>query len=107
MLTAAGVALIARRAPPAGRHAVLAYAAAFAVLVALRAFGAGLFKDLKEIEFVGPLVALATGAVIEDLAGRGRGGRWAAALLAIGLIAFGLGRWRWYLITHTPLVGLG
>ncbi len=107
LLTAAGVVLIARRASPAGRHAVLAYAGAFAMLVALRAFGAGLFKDLKEIEFVGPLVALGTGAVIEDIAGRGRAGRWAAAMITIGLIAFGLGRFREYLIAHTPLVGLG
>lgn len=107
LLTAAGIVLIARRAPPAGRNAVLAYAAAFAVLVALRAFGAGLFKDLKEIEFVGPLVALATGAVIEEIAVRGRAGRWAAAMVTIGLIVFGLGRFREYLTTHTPLVGLG
>ena len=107
LLTAAGVVLIARRAAPAGRSAVLAYAAAFAVLVALRAFGAGLFKDLKEIEFAGPLAALATGAVIEEIAGRGRSGRWAAAMVTIGLIAFGLGRWWEYLTAHTPLVGLG
>ena len=77
------------------------------MLVALRAFGAGLFKDLKEVEFAGPLVAVAAGAVIEELHGRGRAGRWAAAMVAIGLIAFGLGRFRDYLIAHTPLVGLG
>jgi hypothetical protein len=103
----AGIALIARRAPPAGRHAVLAYAAAFALLAALRAFGAGLFKDLKEIEFAGPLVAVATGAVLEEIAGRGRAGRWAAAMVAAGLIAFGLGRSFEYLAAHTALVGLG
>ena len=107
LLTAAGVVLIARRAPPAGRNAVLAYAVAFAVLVAVRAFGAGLFKDLKEIEFAGPLVALATGAVIEEIAVRRRSGRWAAAMVTAGLIAFGLGRWWEYLTAHTPLVGLG
>jgi hypothetical protein len=107
LLTAAGVVLIARRAPPAGRNAILAYAAAFAVLVALRAFGAGLFKDLKEIEFAGPLVAVTTGAVIEEIHGRGRAGRWAAAMVTLGLIAFGLGRYREYLTAHTPLLGLG
>jgi hypothetical protein len=107
LLTAAGIMLIARRATPAGRHAVLAYAAAFAVLVALRAFGAGLFKDLKEIEFVGPLVALSTGALIEEIGDRGRTGKWAAAMVTIGLIAFGLGRWWEYLTAHTALVGLG
>jgi len=107
MLTAAGIVLVARRASPAGRNAVLAYAAALAVLVTLRAFGAGLFKDLKEIEFAGPLVALGTGAVIEEIAGRGRAGKWAAAMVTVGLIAFGLSRFREYLTTHTPLVGLG
>lgn len=107
LLAAAGVALIARRATPAGRNAVLAYTAALALLVALRAFGAGLFKDLKEIEFAGPLVALATGALVEEIAGRGPAGRWAAAMVTIGLIAFGLSRWWGYLTAHTPLVGLG
>lgn len=107
LLTLAGIALIARRAPPEGRHAILAYALAFAVLVALRAFGAGLFKDLKEIEFASPLVAIATGAVLEVIAGRGRAGMWAAAMVAAGLLAFSLGRSFEYLAAHTVLVGLG
>ena len=107
LLTVAGLALIARRAPAEGRRAVLAYAIAFAVLVGLRAFGAGLFKDLKEIEFAGPLVALGTGAVIEEIGSRGRAGKWAAAMVATGLIAFALGRSLEYLAAHTALAGLG
>ena len=107
LLTAAGIALITRSAPPEGRRAVLAYAAACLVLLGLRAFGAGLFKDLKEVEFAGPLVAVATGACVEEIARRGRAGRWAAGMVMAGLIAFGLGRFREYLEAHTALLGLG
>jgi hypothetical protein len=106
LLTAAGLVLVRRQASPEARRVVAAYGLTFALLVALRAFGGGLFKDLKEIEFVGPLVALGTGAVLAELAGRGRAGRWAAALVGAGLIAFGLGRYAEYLAPRVVLVGL-
>lgn len=107
LLAAAGLVLIHRTAPGSGRRAILAFACAFAALVALRAFGAGLFKDLKEVEFAGPLVAIAAGAFLEEIARRGRAGWWAAAMVLVGLAAFGLGRFREALAAVTPLVGTG
>jgi hypothetical protein len=104
LLTAAGLVLVRRRATREAWRVVAAYGLTFALLVALRAFGGGLFKDLKEVEFVGPLVALGTGAVLVDLAGRGTAGRWAAALTGIGLLAFGLGRYAEYLGPRTALL---
>jgi hypothetical protein len=106
LLTAAGLALVHRQAPREARRVVLAYGLTFALLVALRAFGGGLFKDLKEVEFVGPLVALGTGAVLCELARRGAPGRWAAALVGAGLLAFGLGRYASYLAPRVSLIGL-
>jgi hypothetical protein len=107
LLSAAGLLLVHRTAPEAGRRAILAFACAFFVLVALRAFGAGLFKDLKEVEFAAPLVAIAAGACVEEIDRRGRAGRWAAAMVLVGLAAFGLGRFRDALAAVTPLVGAG
>src|SRR6185436_19357248 len=84
-LTVAGVLLFRRRAEPAAYRVLLAYALAFVGLVVLRASG-GLFKDLKEVEFVAPLVALGTGLSLVALAERDRAGRWAAGLVALGLL---------------------
>jgi hypothetical protein len=107
LLALGGLVLVRRRASREAWRVVAAYGLTFALLVALRAFGGGLFKDLKEIEFVGPLVALGTGAVLVELARRGAAGRWAAALTAIGLFAFGMGRYAAYLAPRVLLVGLG
>jgi hypothetical protein len=106
LLTAAGLVVVRRQATRPAWRVVAAYGLTFALLVALRAFGGGLFKDLKEIEFVGPLVALGTGAVLAELARRGAWGRWAAGLTGLGLLAFGLGRYAEYLAPRTILVGL-
>ena len=81
-------------------HVLAAGLCAFAVLLALRAFGGGLFKDLKETTFVVPFVALLVGFVLEDLAARGRRGRVAAVLVALGLLALGLGQYARYLRTY-------
>jgi hypothetical protein len=105
-LAAAGLVLARRRTEPPVFRVVAAYAWAFAGLVALRAFSLGLFKDLKEVEFVGPLVALLTGASLEALWDRGRHGRISAVLVIAGLIAFGLARYRGYFLTYTFLAGL-
>jgi hypothetical protein len=105
-LAAAGLVLARRRAGPAVYRVVAAYALAFGGLVALRAFSLGLFKDLKEVEFVGPLVALLAGASLDALWERGREGRAAALLLAGGLVVFGLVRYREYWLTYTFLAGI-
>jgi hypothetical protein len=78
-----------------------------ATLFALRAFGGGLFRDLKEIEFAAPLVALCAGAALADVAGRGRQGAWAAGLLFAGLAAFSASRYAEYLRASASLLGLG
>ena len=62
---------------------------AFAALVLLRAFGGGLFKDLKEITFVAPLVALLAAALAQGVA---RLSRPAAVLLLAGVVAGNLAR---------------
>ena len=106
LFTAAGLFLVHRAATREAWRVVAAYGLTFVSLVALRAFGGGLFKDLKEVEFVGPLVALGTGAFLAELASRGRTGRWATALAGAGLVAFGLGRYAEYLRARTGLIGL-
>lgn len=82
------------------------YAASFVALLALRA-GSGMFKDLKEFVFIGPFVAITTGASLDSLWRRGAYGRVAAVLVAIGLAAFGLSKYGEYLGMHTRLAGLG
>jgi len=89
LLSLAGLALVRVRAERATSAAFTAYALAFALLVALRAFGGGLFRDLKEVEFAAPLAALTTSVALEALARR----RAAAALLVgLGLALFGVGK---------------
>jgi hypothetical protein len=97
LLAAAGFVIARRTADRPVFRLLLAFALAFALLLSLRAFGGGLFRDLKEITFVGPLVAVLTGLFLDELARRGRGGPLVAALVAAGLVAFGLGRYWGYL----------
>lgn len=105
-LAVAGFVLVRRRAPAPLFRVLTAYALTFAALVALRAFAGGLFRDLKEIEFVAPLVAVTAGTALEEVAGHGRTGRGAAALLAAGLFAFSLARYAEYWRTYASLAGL-
>lgn len=105
-LAVAGLGLARRRAEPAVFRVVAGYALAFAALVALRALSLGLFKDLKEVEFAGALVALLSGASLDALWERGRPGRAAALLVLAGLLAFGLARYREYWLTYTFLAGV-
>jgi hypothetical protein len=89
LLAIAGLAIVRLRGEPAASAVLTAHALAFAFLVALRAFGGGLFRDLKEVEFAAPLVALTTAVALEALARR----RAVAALLVgIGLALFGTGK---------------
>ncbi len=106
-LALAGLVLARRRAAPEVFRVVAAYASAFAFLVALRGLSLGLFKDLKEIEFAGPLFAVLAGASLEALWARDRASRTAAVLVALGLLVFTLSRYREYWLTWTFLAGLG
>lgn len=90
LLAACGFAISRARGDAATRAVFSAYALAFALLVGLRAFGGGLFRDLKEIEFAGPLVAITTALALEGLAAVGR--RRAALLVGLGLGLYGVGR---------------
>jgi hypothetical protein len=105
-LAVAGFVVVQRRASPALFRVVAAYALALLALIALRALSGGLFKDLKEIEFAAPLVALTTGTSLEELARRGRRGVAGAALIACGLIAFSASRYVSYLRAYASLVGV-
>ncbi len=102
-LAAAGFVLLRRSANDAARRTMSAYALAFLAMVVLRSVPGGLFKDLKEMEFVAPLVAVTVGASLEELASRGRVGRVAASLIAIGLVAFGVSRYLGYVAGWTAL----
>jgi hypothetical protein len=105
-LSVAGFVLLRRRAEPAAFRIVSAYGLSVLTLVALRAFGGGLFRDLKEIEFAAPLVALCAGAALAELAGRGRAGGVSAALILTGLAAFSASRYVEYLRAYASLFGL-
>jgi len=79
-LSIAGYLLLRRRVDSPALSVVRAYGLAFLLLFSLRAFGGGLFRDLKETTFVGPLVAILSAVTIGALARRDRWGRWAALL---------------------------
>lgn len=95
-LALGGLHLLLRRAERPARITLAAYALAFVLLIGLRAFGAGLFRDLKEITFVSPLVAVLAGAVLDELWSRGRAQRIVAVLLSAGLLAFCAERYLFY-----------
>ncbi len=99
---------IARRTKDARAYRVLAaWSLAFLLMVSLRAFGGGLFKDIKEIELAAPLVAILTGASLAELSVRGRKGMLAAAALTTVLALFGLARYRSYLaLTASPVTSI-
>ncbi len=84
LLAALGCLVARQRLRPEAGRVLLAWALAFALLVALRAFGLGLFKDLKELTFVAPLVALSAGLALSRLA---------RAPLALGLLLLVLAAW--------------
>ena len=101
---ALGGFVLARREPVAFRT-LAAYGATFLILVTLRASSYA-FKDLKELVFIGPFIAITTGVCLEALAARGRSGRFAVVAVAIGLVAFGLSKFSEYASVHTKLAGL-
>ena len=80
----AGFVMIARRRDPAAT-VVKAYALAFLSLVLLRGLSFGLFKDLKEIEYGGPALAILTAVALNRIE---RGvARW---FIAAGLVLSGI-----------------
>jgi len=97
LLAVFGLIVSGRRADPRAFRLLAAYALAFALMLALRAFGGGIFKDLKEIMFAAPLVAMLAGASLDALSKRGVWGKLATAALVVALSIFGLGRYRTYL----------
>jgi len=103
-LAVAGLVIVRRQADRPARHVLAAYGLAFVTLVLMRGLGGGLFRDLKEITFVGPLVAVGAGASLQALAARGRRERIAVALLAVGLLAFAAERYRFYFSTYDSAV---
>jgi hypothetical protein len=103
-LSLAGLHLARRQGDPRSFRLLLAWSLGFALMVSLRAFGGGLFKDLKEIEFAAPLVAILSGASLSHLAGRPRWGKITAAALALALVAFGLARYHGYLESYASPV---
>jgi hypothetical protein len=105
-LTFAGLTLARRQSAPHAWRLLLAYAVSFVFLVALRAVSGGLFKDLKEILYVGPLIAVASGAALATLARRGRSGPVAVLLIVIGLVVFWSGKFAEYFSAYASLAGL-
>ena len=101
---ALGGFLLARRDPLAFRT-LAAYGATFIALPTLRAVS-GAFKDLKELVFMGPFIAITTGVSLDALTARGRTGRFAAIAVALGLISFGIAKFGEYAALHTKLAGL-
>ena len=85
---------------------MLAYLAAGLALVALRGLPGGLFKDLKELEFLAPGIAIASAVALAALARRGRYGMAGAVLLAALLIGFGCWRSWSYFLAHSGLKAL-
>ncbi|MGH9460466.1 MAG: hypothetical protein ACRD1X_04580, partial [Vicinamibacteria bacterium] len=105
-LTVAGIALAYRRKDQAAFRMLAAYGVAFVLLSGLRVLPGGFFKDLKEILFVAPLVAMGSGITLDSLAAQGRWGKWSAALILGGLIAFWWGNYRGYWVAYASLAGL-
>jgi hypothetical protein len=105
-LTIAGLALAYRGKDKAPFRMLAAYGVAFLLLTGLRALPGGLFKDLKEILFVAPLVAIGSGIALEELGTRGRWGRWSKILILGGLVAFWWGSYRGYWTAYASLAGL-
>jgi hypothetical protein len=105
-LALAGMEIARRRADVRAFRVLAAWGLAFLLMVSLRAFGGGLFKDIKEIELAAPLIAILTGASLAALGRRGNKGKLAAAALTAVLAIFGLARYRSYLALYaSPVTG--
>ena len=104
-LALVGLAFARRRTTAEGYRFLVSYGLAFVLLLGLKAFGGGTFKDLKEITFVGPWIAMLSGLTLVELSRRGRAGLTAAVVLSVGLAVFGVNKYRGYLETYaSPLM---
>ncbi len=104
-LAVPGIVILCRKTQPHVRHVVLSYLSSFAILLAMRA-ATGLFKDLKEILYVGPLMAIAAGVSIDTVYEKNRVGKIAAAALIAGLVLFSAFRYGEFLGPHITFAGL-
>ncbi len=94
-LALAGAVLAWRRGSRTTRLVLGAYTLAFVTQLLMRGFIPGLFKDLKEITFAAPLMAITAGLALEEL--RRWRGRAPVVLLVVGIAAFTAGRyWTWW-----------
>ena len=104
-LALVGFALARRRTTTAGYRFLVVYGLAFVLLASSRAFGGETFKDLKEITFVGPFIAMLSGLTVAELSRRGRAGFIAAVVLSASLAVFGVNKYRSYLVSYaSPLM---
>lgn len=87
LLALAGLGLVLRRRGPV--PFALAWLGSFLVLILLRAKLPDVFRYGHETLFVTPLVCLLSAVSLGELSGRGRTGRWLAALLAAFLVVQG------------------
>lgn len=93
---------LAKRESDVAFRFLAVYGASFLGLLALRA-SAGMFKDLKELVFVAPFVAITCGLFLDKLSRPSRLRRASAIAVAAGLIAFSIGKHLEYLGMHTSL----
>lgn len=100
LLSAAGLVVARRRLPRPAFHILLAGVITYVALLGLRALPGGVFRDVKESTFVAPFVALATALTLVELVRRVRHGRWAAAMIVLGLAAFGLSEYAGYFASY-------
>ena len=109
ILALTGTIIVWRRGPAATFHWFVVYGLTFLLLVLYRA-GTGIFKDLKEILFVGPLIAITSGVSLEAIGGLTKGSRlWprlCAGAIALGLIVFGIVKVAHYWAPFALLAGL-
>jgi hypothetical protein len=99
--------LIAARRESRAFSFLQVYAITVVCLLLFRALTGGLFQDLKEILFAGPLFAATSGLALARIAERGRLGVFSAVTIAIGLAGFGMGKYFEYARMHTLLFGAG
>jgi hypothetical protein len=105
-LAMAGIVIIRRYCTPHGFRTLAAYGLSFLFLIALRGLSLGFFKDLKEILYMGPWIAVTAGMSIASLASRGRPGRTAAALIVCSLVIYWSGKYIEYFTAYASLAGL-
>jgi hypothetical protein len=106
VLTLAGIVIARRRVERSVFAILAAYGFTFFFLTLLRGAQVNVFRDVQDLLFVSPFVAVTTGVCLEALADRGWWGRLAAVLVTSGLVLFGMAKYRGYLDALASLAGL-